>query len=58
MSDAMRFTVYFDGTGNGLSNTDTHLEKNLEIGKNVDSTTHLGGHERIPRYPPSDQRTA
>lgn len=25
----------------GLSNTDTHLGKNLEIGKNVDSTTHL-----------------
>jgi len=37
----MRFTVYFDGTGNGLSNTDTHLGKNLEIGKNVDSATHL-----------------
>jgi len=25
----------------GLSNTDSHLGKNLEIGKNVDSTTHL-----------------
>ncbi|SUD66700.1 type IV secretion protein Rhs [Pseudomonas putida] len=25
----------------GLANTDTHLGKNLEIGKNVESTTHL-----------------
>lgn len=25
----------------GLSNTDTHLGKNLEISKNIDSTTHL-----------------